>query len=137
MTKPVLVSRQAATPAAPDPAPTGAMELLEVELRRAQAIARAKEALPRSYRENVGAVMLADAWARSRGIDTLTAIQSVSFVDGKPVVDATMQRALAERAGFEVRVLTRPTPRPPSSSSGPASSSAGRRSPSRTPDGRG
>jgi hypothetical protein len=102
--KPVLVSRQA-TPAVPDPAPTGgAMELLEVELRRAQAIARAKDALPRSYRENPGAVLLADQWARSRGIDTLTAIQTVSFVDGRPVVDATMQRALAEKAGYEIRL---------------------------------
>ena len=104
MNKPVLVSRQA-TPAVPDPAPTGgAMELLEVELRRAQAIARAKDALPRSYRENPGAVLLADQWARSRGIDTLTAIQTVSFVDGRPVVDATMQRALAEKAGYEIRL---------------------------------
>jgi len=102
--KPVLVSRQA-TPAVPDPAPTGgAMELLEVELRRAQAIARAKDALPRSYRENPGAVLLADQWARARGIDTLTAIQTVSFVDGRPVVDATMQRALAEKAGYEIRL---------------------------------
>ena len=105
MNKPVLVSRHA-TPAVPDPQPSGgAMELLEVELRRAQAIARAKDALPRSYRENPGAVLLADQWARSRGIDTLTAIQSVSFVDGKPIVDAAMQRALAERAGYEVRVF--------------------------------
>lgn len=105
MTKPVLVSRHA-TPAVAEPAPSGgAMELLEVELRRAQAIARAKDALPRSYRENPGAVLLADQWARSRGIDTLTAIQTVSFVDGRPVVDATMQRALAEKAGYEVRVV--------------------------------
>jgi hypothetical protein len=80
------------------------MELLEVELRRAQAIARAKDALPRSYRENPGAVLLADQWARARGIDTLTAIQTVSFVDGRPVVDATMQRALAEKAGYEIRL---------------------------------
>jgi hypothetical protein len=103
----VLVSRHATpTPNTPAVADTGsAMELLEVELRRAQAIARAKDALPRSYRDNPGAVLLADQWARSRGIDTLTAIQSVSFVDGKPLVDATMQRALAERAGYEIRVV--------------------------------
>lgn len=108
MNQPVLVSRQAApaTPAASDVPASAAMELLEVELRRAQAIARAKEALPRSYRENPGAVLLADQWARARGIDTLTAIQSVAFVDGKPLVDATMQRALAERAGYEIRVLS-------------------------------
>lgn len=103
MNQPILRSRQA--PAGDNlPAVSSASEALDVELRRAHAIAKATEALPRSYRNQPGAVLLADQWARARGIDTLTAIQTVAFIDGKPVVDAAMQRALAERAGFEVRV---------------------------------
>ena len=78
---------------------------LDVELRFAKAIASAGDVLPRSYRSNPGAVLLAKAWADSRGLDVLTAIQTVAFIEGKPVVDATMQRALAERQGFDVRVV--------------------------------
>ena len=78
---------------------------LDVELRYAKAIASAGDVLPRAYRANPGAVLLAKAWADSRGLDVLTAIQTVAFIDGKPVVDATMQRALAERQGFDVRVV--------------------------------
>lgn len=79
--------------------------MLDVELRYAKAVASAGDVLPRSYRGNPGAVLLAKAWADSRGVDVLTAIQTVSFVDGKPVVDATMQRALADRQGYDVRVV--------------------------------
>ncbi len=82
-----------------------ATAMLDVELRYAKAVASAGDVLPRSYRGNPGAVLLAKAWADSRGVDVLTAIQTVSFVDGKPVVDATMQRALADRQGFDVRVV--------------------------------
>lgn len=77
----------------------------DVELQRATALARAGDVLPRAYRDRPGALLLVDQWARTRGIDTLTAIQTVAFIDGKPVVDAAMQRALAERAGYEVKVL--------------------------------
>lgn len=73
-------------------------------LRRASMIAQAGDALPRSYRGNPGAVLLAMEWARARDIDLLTAIQTVAFIDGKPVIDATMQRALARRAGYRVVV---------------------------------
>lgn len=98
-----LTSRQAPNLPA---VPTGsASDQLDVELRRATAIAKATEALPRAYRNQPGAILLADAWARERGLDTLTAIQSVAFIDGRPVVDATLQRALAERAGYTVAVV--------------------------------
>lgn len=75
---------------------------LDVELMRAKALAQAGELLPRTYRDKPGALLLIDQWAKARGIDVLTAIQTVAFIDGKPVVDATMQRALAERAGYSV-----------------------------------
>ena len=94
---PVLVSNRATNPAA-------ASASLDVEFRKAQALAKAGELLPRSYRNNPGAIILIQQWANARGIDTVTAIQTVSFIDGRPVVDATMQRAMAEREGVRVKV---------------------------------
>ena len=45
------------------------------------------------------------AWSQQHELDILTTIQNVAFIDGKAVVDATMQRALAKRAGYEVRMM--------------------------------
>lgn len=87
------------------PVPAPEASSFDVELQRATALSRAGDVLPRAYRDKPGALLLVDQWARTRGIDTLTAIQTVAFIDGKPVVDAAMQRALAERAGYEVHVL--------------------------------
>lgn len=96
----VLRSRrtQALAPVAPDAA------ALDVRMKHANAIAAAKQALPPSYANNPGAIMLAQEWAATRGVDLLTTIQTVSFISGKPVVDATMQRALAMRAGYEIGI---------------------------------
>jgi len=101
--QPVLTSRQADTSAA-TPALSSEAASLDVAIRHARAIATAGEAIPRAYRDKPGAVLLAREWANARGVDILTAIQTVSFVDGRPVIDATMQRALAQRAGYRVRV---------------------------------
>lgn len=109
MTEPapgVLVSTRATTPNALATTADSAMMSLEVELRSAQAIARAGDVLPRQYRDKPGAILLVQKWAQDRGVDLLTAIQTVSFIDGRPVVDASMQRALAERAGYEVRIVS-------------------------------
>lgn len=86
--------------------PTAASASLDVEFRKAQALAKAGELLPRSYRGNPGAIILIQQWANARGIDTVTAIQTVSFIDGRPVVDATMQRAMAEREGVRVKIVS-------------------------------
>lgn len=100
--QPVLRART--TPAtAPVPA-SEADAQLSVELRKAQFIAKAGDAVPRSYRGNPGAVLLAMEWADRRGMDLMTAIQNVSFYEGKPLVDATMQRSLAEREGYQLTV---------------------------------
>lgn len=101
--QPVLRARTT-TAVAPVPA-SEADAQFDVQLRRAQAIANAKQAVPASYRQNQGAVLLAMSWAESRGVDLLTTVQTVSFIDGKPVIDATMQRALADRAGYRVAIL--------------------------------
>jgi len=100
MTEPVLRSRrsQALAPASPDAAE------LDVRMKHANAVAAAKQALPQSYANNPGAILLAQEWAQTRGVDLLTTIQSVSFISGKPVIDATMQRALAMRAGYEIDI---------------------------------
>lgn len=100
--QPVLRARtQPAT--APVPA-SEADAQLTVELRLAQTLAKGGDAVPKSYRGNPAAVWLAIEWAERRGMDVMTAMQSVSFYQGKPLVDATMQRSLAEQAGYEVEV---------------------------------
>lgn len=99
---PVLRARQ--TEPVPHPAAASATEALDVEMRRAQAISQAVQALPPAYQKQPGAVLLVDQWARAHGVDTLTAMQSVAFVKGRPVVDASMQRALASKAGYEVDI---------------------------------
>ena len=96
----VLRSRRA--PAVVEPDAAG----LEVKLRHANAIAAAKQALPQSYANNPGAILLAQEWAAARNVDLLTTIQSVSFISGRPVIDATMQRALAMRAGYSIDIET-------------------------------
>jgi hypothetical protein len=77
---------------------------LEGQFRIAVAISNAVEAVPRGYRKQPGAVLLALAWAGQHDLDILTTIQNVAFIEGKAVVDATMQRALAKRAGYELSI---------------------------------
>jgi hypothetical protein len=79
---------------------------LEQQFKIATAISNAVEAVPRGYRKQPGAVLLALAWAQAHELDILTTIQNVSFIEGKAVVDATMQRALAKRAGYELAIET-------------------------------
>lgn len=98
--QPVLRARtQPAT--APVPA-SEADAQLSVALREAQAIAKAGDMIPKSYRGNPGAVLLIMDWARGRGVALHDAMQSVVFVQGKAVIEATMQRALAKAAGYRV-----------------------------------
>lgn len=88
----------------PAPAPVPTRSELGDQLAYATAIGDSRDALPDSYRKNPGAILLAREWANSRGLDLLTAIQNVNFFKGKPIVDASMQRALAERAGYRIIV---------------------------------
>ena len=97
---PVLRSRTV-----PAVAPQPALEAdaqLSVELKKAHVLARGGDAIPKSYRGNDAAILLAMDWAAKRGLDLVTTLQTVSFVNGKPVIDATMQRALARQAGYRV-----------------------------------
>ena len=96
----IMTSRQLA----PTETQTVAMAQMDAEFRMAQAVARAGDMLPRGYRDKPGAVILVNQWAKAHGVDMLTAMQTVAFVQGRPVIDATMQRALAERAGYSVKI---------------------------------
>lgn len=78
----------------------------DVELKRAQAIASAGDMIPNTYRNKPGAVLLAQQWADAHNVDLLTTMQTVAFVHGRPVIDATMQRALAAAHGYDVRVVS-------------------------------
>lgn len=81
---------------------TPTREAHDVQMQRAAAIARATDMVPKSYRNNPGAVLLAMAWSESRDIDLVTTMQSVSFIQGKPFVSAEMQAAMAKRAGYRL-----------------------------------
>lgn len=93
--------------AIPRPAPVTAVpanDRMGTMMQMANMLAAAKSAIPESYRNNPGAVALALGFAEARDLDILTVVGTVSFVSGKPVIDATLQRALAKRAGYDVRI---------------------------------
>ena len=86
------------------PAVSAGRDALDVRMTTAVAIAKAGEMLPRSYRGQPGAVLLAIDWAERHDVSVMDAIHGVSWVQGRPVVDSTLQRALASNAGYAVRV---------------------------------
>lgn len=89
-------------PQAPAVVPQG--DHMSSMMEMARMLAGAKQAIPSAYQQNPGAVVLALGFAESRGLDILTVVGSVAFVGGKPIIDATLQRALAKRAGYVVRI---------------------------------
>ena len=101
--QPVLTSRQAQPPAAA-PVLSADAAALDVALRYAKTFASAGEAVAPAYRDRPGAVLLAMEWARARGLDNLVALQGVTFIAGKAVIDATLQRDLAAIAGYRTIV---------------------------------
>lgn len=94
----VMTTRQAA--------PVAQQAGLDVEMAKATAIAKAGDLLPRTYRQNPGAVLLAMDWADRVGLSVMDAIHGVAWVQGKPVIDATLLRALATKAGYRVLVTS-------------------------------
>lgn len=104
--EPIFHARQTAValprPQAPAVVPQG--DHMTSMMEMARMLAGAKQAIPRDYQQNPGAVVLALGFAESRGLDILTVVGSVAFVGGKPIIDATLQRALAKRAGYLVRI---------------------------------
>lgn len=70
----------------------------------ATAIAGAGDLIPRPYRNNAGAVYLAQEWAGRNDLSVFEAMQGIDIVQGKPFVSAQLRRALATRKGFEFDV---------------------------------
>lgn len=85
---------------APVKTPDGA---LSERMQYAQALAAA-DLLPASYRRKPANVLLAMEYGHALGLDTVTAIQSVHVVDGKPTASAQLIGALVRRAGHRLRV---------------------------------
>lgn len=101
MTENAPILRGRTTPAAPAPSNR---EHLDVQLAKATAIARAGDMLPKGYRGQPGAVVLAMDWADRHDVSIMDAIHGVAWVQGRPVIDASLQRALAQNAGYRVVV---------------------------------
>lgn len=96
---PVLRARSAA----PETVSVG-RDALDVRMQTAVAIAKAGDMLPRAYRGQPGAILLAIDWAERHDLAVMDAIHGVAWVQGRPVVDSTLQRAMARNAGYDVRV---------------------------------
>lgn len=95
---PVAIARR------PEPAPIPTMTEIQALMAYATTISDAGAALPDAYRKQPGAILLAREWADAHGVDLLTTIQTVNFVKGRPIVDAAMQRALAQRSGYRLHI---------------------------------
>lgn len=99
-----LVSRQAqhvvTAPAAPPPS-LGAFKPENLQI--AESLARAGDMLPKGYQGKPGACLLAMDWAERNNVAILDVLAQVSFVHGKPVVGARMQKKLAARAGYRTQ----------------------------------
>ena len=107
-----MVSRQANTPAVVTPAVAQAHvgAFKPENLQMAEAIAKATDILPRSYksRQGVGqpgAVLLALDYAQRNELALVDVFAEVAFPSGKPVVGARMQRKLASRFGCITRLI--------------------------------
>lgn len=76
----------------------------DLQMQKALAISKAGDMLPRNYRNQPGAVFLALEWAQLRNLAVLDVLHGVVFVQGKPVIDSTLQRALAIAAGYRLTI---------------------------------
>lgn len=88
----------------PQVAPAAAQDQHDLQMQKALAISRAGEMLPKNYRNQPGAVFLALEWAQQRNLAVLDVLHGVAFVHGKPVIDSTLQRALAIAAGYRLTI---------------------------------
>ncbi len=107
MTEQAIVVRQHEPAPAPAP-PTGITGLggpLPEVMQMCNAIAAGGQLVPKDYRGNAGAVLLAKLWADSNGVDVFTAMQNMSVIEGRPFVSAAMRVKLATAQGFEFRVV--------------------------------
>lgn len=76
---------------------------LSERMKYAQALAAA-DLLPAAYRRKPANVLLAMEYGHALGLDTVTAIQSVHVIEGKPTASAQLIGGLVRRAGHRLRV---------------------------------
>lgn len=76
---------------------------LSERMQYAQALASA-DLLPAAYRRKPANVLLAMEYGHALGLDTVTAIQSVHVIEGKPTASSQLIAALVRRAGHRLRV---------------------------------
>lgn len=79
-------------------------EPLEAQVQRAKLMADAGEALPRQYRGNPAALLVAFEYADALGIPRVNAMTGIHIVDGKPTASADLIAALVRKAGHKLRV---------------------------------
>ncbi len=79
-------------------------EPLEVQAKRAELMAGAGEVLPRTYRNNPAALLVAFEYADALNIPRVNALTSIHLVDGKPTASADLIGALVRRACHKLRV---------------------------------
>lgn len=72
-------------------------------MRYAQALATA-DLLPAAYRRKPANILLAMEYGHALGLDTITAIQQVHVIEGKPTASAQLIGGLVRRAGHRLRV---------------------------------
>lgn len=76
---------------------------LSERMKYAQALAAA-DLLPTAYRRKPANILLAMEYGHALGLDTITAIQSVHVIEGKPSASAQLIGGLVRRAGHRLRV---------------------------------
>lgn len=99
--QPMLVSRQAATPSAVQPAHLGAFK--PENQWRAEQMSKATDMLPRAYHNKPGACLLALDYAERNELPIFDVVANVAFVHGRPVLSARLQKRLAARHGYRTQ----------------------------------
>lgn len=83
---------------------TADAKALAVNAERARMMAGGRDALPRQYRDNPAALLVAFEYADALGVPRISALTGVHIVDGKPTASADLIGALVRKAGHKLRV---------------------------------
>lgn len=94
-----VLTGRAAVPAVP------AQSSMSDDMRKAEAIAKAGDMVPRGYRGKPGAVLLAMDFGTKHDLDLLSVFQGVSIINGRPMIDADIAELFANRNGYQVELV--------------------------------
>lgn len=90
---------------APAPAPvklSDAEIAWRLEERRALAMSKGGDAIPKSYRDRPGAILAAWAMGKELGLSPMAALRSIAMISGKPVLTGDLMLAIARAHGVKV-----------------------------------